>query len=188
MPGPSSAILTAIYAGDTDRLAALLAARPELDVFEAAAVGDAARLRRLLRADPALVRARSADGWTALHLAAYFGHGDAVERLLAAGADPRALSSNRLRNTPLHAALAGRGNVRIVAALLARGADVNALAAGGFRPLHLAAARGDLTIIEMLLVRGADARARTEDGSTARVVAEEHNQASAARRLRGEEP
>ncbi|HXG17412.1 MAG TPA: ankyrin repeat domain-containing protein, partial [Calidithermus sp.] len=118
--GPS-AILSAMYAGDTDRLAALLAARPVLDVFEAAAVGDAARLRELLRGDPALVGRRSADGWTALHLAAYSGHGDAVDRLLAAGADPRALSANRLRSTPLHAALAGRGNVRIVAALLARG-------------------------------------------------------------------
>src|SRR5438093_3344900 len=50
----SSAILAAMYEGNTDALAALLAARPELDVFEAAAVGDAARIRQLVRARPPL--------------------------------------------------------------------------------------------------------------------------------------
>src|SRR5207245_392135 len=113
----SSAILAAMYEGNTDALAALLAARPELDVFEAAAVGDAARIRQLVRARPPLVEAVSGDGWTALHLAAYFGQGEAVERLLAAGADPRVPSRNRLANTPLHAALAGRANARILTAL-----------------------------------------------------------------------
>jgi len=168
----SSAILAAMYEGNTDALAALLAARPELDVFEAAAVGDAARIRQLVRARPPLVEAVSGDGWTALHLAAYFGQGEAVERLLAAGADPRAPSRNRLANTPLHAALAGRANVRIITALLARGA----------------AARGDVAIIEMLLVRGARVGVRAEDGRTPLAIAEEHGHTTAARRLRGEMP
>ena len=183
----SSAILAAMYEGNTDALAALLASRPELDVFEAAAVGDGARIRVLVRARPALV-AVSGDGWTALHLAASFGQGEAGERLLAAGADPRAPSRNRLANTALHAALAVRGNLRIVAALLARGADVETPAAGGYRPLHLAAARGDVSIIEMLLVRGARVTVRAEDGRTPLSIAEERGQAAAARRLRGEMP
>ena len=59
----TSAILAAMYAGDTDALAALLATRPELDVFEAAAVGDAARLRELVRARTSLLQAVSGDGW-----------------------------------------------------------------------------------------------------------------------------
>jgi len=184
----SSAILAAMYEGNTDALAALLAARPELDVFEAAAVGDAARIRHLVRARPPLVEAVSGDGWTALHLAAYFGQGEAVERLLAAGADPRAPSRNRLANTPLHAALAGRANVRIITALLARGADVEIPASGGYRPLHLAAARGDVGIIDMLLVRGARVGVRAEDGRTPLAIAEEHGHTAAARRLRGEMP
>src|SRR5262249_57621710 len=62
----SSAILAAMYEGNTDALAALLAARPELDIFEAAAVGDAARIRHLVRVRPALVEPLSGDGWTAL--------------------------------------------------------------------------------------------------------------------------
>ena len=184
----TSAILAAMYAGDTDALAALLATRPELDVFEAAAVGDAARLRELVRARSSLLQAVSGDGWTALHLAAYFGHGEAVERLLSMGADPRIPSRNRLANTALHAALAGRGNVRIVAALLQRGADVEAPASGGYRPLHLAATRGDVSIIEMLLVRGARVAARAEDGRTPLSMAEQHGHTAAARRLRGELP
>jgi len=167
----ASAILTAMYEGNTDALAALLAARPELDVFEAAAV-----------------EAVSGDGWTALHLAAYFGQGEAVERLLAAGADPRVPSRNRLANTPLHAALAGRANVRIITALLARGADVETPASGGYRPLHLAAARGDVGIIDMLLIRGARVGARAEDGRTPLAIAEERGHTAAARRLRGEMP
>ena len=184
----SSAILAALYEGNTDALAALLAARPELDVFEAAAVGDSLRIRELVRHHPSLLQAVSGDGWTALHLAAYFGQGDAVERLLTAGADPRVPSRNRLANTALHAALAGRGNVRIVAALLARGADVEAPASGGYRPLHLAAARGDVSLIDMLLIRGARVGARAEDGRTPLAMAEERGHTAAARRLRGELP
>src|SRR2546427_9968681 len=97
----SSASLAEMYEGNTDALAALLAARPELDVFEAAAVGDAARIRQLVRARPPLVEAVRGDGWTALHLAAYFGQGEAGGRLLAPGADPRAPPRNRPANTPL---------------------------------------------------------------------------------------
>src|SRR5947208_3292937 len=84
----SSAILAAMYEGNTDALAALLAARPELDVFEAAAVGDAARIRQLVRARPPLVEAASGDGWTALHLALAAARGDVaiVEMLLVRGA------------------------------------------------------------------------------------------------------
>ncbi len=184
----SSAILAAMYEGNTDALAALLAARPELDIFEAAAVGDAARIRQLVRARPTLIQVVSGDGWTALHLAAYFGQGEAVERLLTAGADPRVPSRNRLANTALHAALAGRGNIRIITALLARGADVETPASGGYRPLHLAAARGDVSIIEMLLVRGARVGARAEDGRTPLAIAEERGHTAAARRLRGDMP
>src|SRR5262249_28791011 len=125
----SSAILAAMYEGDTDALAALLATRPELDVFEAAAVGDGPRIRVLVRARPALVTAVSGDGWTALHLAAYFGQGEAVERLLAAGADPRAPSRNPLANTPPHAARPGRANERLHPAPLARGAHLDTPAA-----------------------------------------------------------
>jgi ankyrin repeat protein len=184
----ASKILDAVYRGRHEELATLLAATPSLTVCEAAAVGDAAMLRALVKADPTLVRQRSEDGWTALHLAVHFDRGDAVDVLLAARADVHAWSDNALHNQPLHAAMAGRAGLRILTALLAKGADVNAVEHGGYTPLHLAAGRGDLVLLNTLLARGARAEARTDDGKTAEAIARECGHAAAARRLRGELP
>lgn len=183
-----SPVLVATYRGARDILDLLLAHRPSLTPFEAAALGDVARLRDAIGADREVVRGRSHDGWTLLHLAAFFGRGDAVDALLRAGADPRAVSGNHEGNTPLHAALAGRGDLRIVTALLSRGADVDQRAAGGYTPVHIAAFRGDPALLEPLLARGADATARTDEGRTALQIAEQQGHAVVARRLRGEAP
>lgn len=184
----ASPILMAVYRGERDVLARLLAAHPTLTFFEAAAVGDAARLRELLGGDPLAVKAQSVDGWTALHMAGFFGRAGAVDALLAAGADVRARSTNSHANTPLHAAAANGGNVRIITALLAHGADVNALEPAGYTPLHLVAERGDLALVELLLAHGADAGARTREGRTPLQIAEAKGHAAVARRLRGELP
>lgn len=58
-----------------------------IDVFSAVRLGQASAVRKLLRANPALIRARGPDGATPLHFAAT----PAMARLLlAAGADPNA--------------------------------------------------------------------------------------------------
>ena len=77
------------------------------------------------------------DGWTALHLAAFFGHVDAARILLEAGADIQAISANSLRNTPLHAATAGK-HAEVALFLLEQGADPHAVDAGGYTPLRIA--------------------------------------------------
>jgi ankyrin repeat protein len=181
-------ILAAVYRGKSEEITALLAAQPTLTLFEAAALGDAVRVREIARAEPAALAGRSPDGWPALHLAAHFGHGDAVDALLAAGADPRAMSDNHEANTALHASLAGRKSLRVVTALLTRGADVNARAGGGYTPLHIAAFGGDVELINGLLAHGAYAEARADDGMTALAIAEDRGHTLAARRLRGEMP
>jgi uncharacterized protein len=183
-----SPILTAVYRRDATALEQLLAAGTPPTLYEAAAMGDAARVRALVRAEPAALLRRSPDGWPPLHLAAHFGHGDALEALLAAGADVGTFSDNDERNTALHAALAGRRQVRVVARLLASGADVNARAAGGYTPLHIAAFHDDVAIVDTLLAHGAAAEARTDDGRTALAIAEAHGQAPVALRLRGGMP
>ena len=188
MTSAPSPVLAAVYRGDGASVERLLADGTTLTLCEAAAVGDAARVRRLAAAEAAAVAVPSPDGWSALHLAAYFGHGDAVDALLEARADVHARSTNSHANTALHAAAAGRGTVRIVTRLLARGADVNAVEPSNDRPLHLAAERGDVALIELLLGHGADATARGSDGKTALSIAEEHGHTLAARRLRGEMP
>ena len=63
--------MQALYRGD-DETARRLAETAKLDVFEAASLGRAERLRELLAADPALAQARSEDDFTALHYAAFF--------------------------------------------------------------------------------------------------------------------
>lgn len=187
--GAPTPILTAVYRGQADELAALLAQRPTLTLFEAAAIGDPTAVRAALQAGPGALAGRSPDGWPALHLAAHFGRGDAVDVLLAAGADVRMVSDNEERNTALHAALAGRGDLRILSALLrVRGADVDARAGGGYTPLHIAAFGGNVALINVLLAHGAAVEARADDGRSALAIAEERGHPYAARRLRGEMP
>jgi ankyrin repeat protein len=182
-------LLLAVYRGDRATVDTLLAAGPTPTLCEAAALGDAARVRALVRtSDPSVLAERSPDGWPALHLAAHFGHGDAVDALLDARVDPKARSINHEDNTALHAALAGRGDARIISRLLAAGAGVDVRAGGGYTPLHIAAFGGKVPLVEILIAHGADATTRADDGRTALDIAEAHGHVLLARRLRGEMP
>ena len=174
-----SPLLIAAYHQQPEAVA-VLAEHARLDVFEAAVVGRADRLDELLSAEPKLVRARTPDGWTALHLAAFFGPPASTERLLAHGADVRAVSHNAQANTPLHAALAGRGDAAVLDLLLSAGADVNAAAAQRVTPLHVAAARGNGDLIKRLLSRGASTSATMTDGTTPAAMAQTRGHPEAA--------
>src|SRR5512132_1350189 len=120
-----SAIRIAVYHGHPEIARLLLERGAVLDVFDASATGQTARLRELLSGDRSLANAVASDGFTPLGLAAFFGHADAARLLLASGADPNQAASNATRVAPLHSSVAG-GNVEIVRALLAHGADVHA--------------------------------------------------------------
>ncbi|MGH7830798.1 MAG: ankyrin repeat domain-containing protein [Candidatus Binatia bacterium] len=67
--------------------------------------------------------------------------------------------------TPLHAA-ATRGNAKVAAVLLQRGADVGARAADNSTPLHYAAAGGHVSVAELLLGAGADPNLKDKSGLT----------------------
>jgi uncharacterized protein len=156
------AVLLSKYYGHQAVTAHLLSLDPRLDVFTAAALGDTGFVLRELDRDPALIAAYSSDGWTPLHLAAFFGHKDLALKLIERGAEVDARSTNAMKNTPLHAATAGR-KAELVQLLLDEGADVNARQQGGWTALHGAAQNGDRAIVEFLLAHGADLNARAEN-------------------------
>jgi ankyrin repeat protein len=137
MANGETPLMAALYRGHHDVVAVLIDAGATLDVFAAAATGRLPELRRALSAEA--INSYAYDGWTPLHLAAFFGQLDAVKLLLDAGADTHAVSRNGLKNTPLHAATAGK-HTDVALALLAHGADPAAVDAGGYTPLKIAEA------------------------------------------------
>jgi uncharacterized protein len=178
-----SALMLARYRFDRATTEALLAADPELDVFEAAALGYVDRLRERLLDDPAATTAFSPDGFTALHFAAFFGKPEAARMLLEHGARHDVYTRNEFANQPLHAAAAGR-HIEVCRVLLAAGADVNATQHGGYTPLHEAAQHGDVEMTELFLSAGADPALTTEAGETAAEVAANAGHGDLAERLR----
>jgi uncharacterized protein len=178
-----SAIMTARYRSDRAVTDALLAADPDLDVFEATSVGYADRLVEDLAADPSLATAFSTDGYTALHFAAFFGKAEAARLLLDAGAAVNETSRNDMHVQPLHSAAAGRHH-EVCRVLLAAGADTTATQRHGYTPLHAAAQHGDDELVELFLSAGADPTAALDDGATPADLAERAGHADVARRIR----
>jgi uncharacterized protein len=177
--GAPSDVLMALYMNDRDR-ARSLAAGVTLSLPELAAFGDLATLTQHIERQPVDQQQYSPDGWTALHLAGYFGYASIVVRLLRAGASHSARSTNAQGNTALHAAIAGRREMAAITALLAAGSDASAIDAQGYRPLHLAASRGDQALVELLIACGATPDVRTADGKLAADLAREHDHADLA--------
>jgi len=178
-----STVLRALYRRRESALAALLRVARDLDLFEAAALGETTRVGEILAARPEAVSDRSSDGFTALHLAAFFDRPAVAELLVGRGAEVDAVAANATQVTALHSAATSRSTA-IVGLLLAHGADPNAVQQAGFRSLHSAANNGDLPTIELLLAHGADRDARANDGRTAADVAADAGRAEAAERLR----
>ena len=178
-----SAIMLSRYRFDRETTDALLAVDPDLDVFEATALGYIDRLRERLAEDHWRATAYSTDGFTALHFAAFFGKVEAARTLLDAGAVVNAYSVNELQVQPLHSAASGRHH-EVCRVLIAAGADVNATQRHEFTPLHAAAKHGDAELVELFLSAGADPTARTEAGDTPADTAEAAGHVDVARRLR----
>ena len=143
------AVLFALYFRRRDMADLLLAAGAAVDLPIACALGLADQAAAMLDKKPDLVSLRSSDGWTALHLAAFFGQPMTARLLLERGADPLARSENTMANLPLHAAAAAR-QAEIVKMLLAAGTPADARQQGGNTAMHSAAQNGDLATLEVL--------------------------------------
>src|SRR5476649_1077596 len=82
-----SAILTAVYHRQKEIVNLLVARGATLTLFEACAAGEEERVERLLQQsasgalDAPAINGYSTDGWTPLHLTAFFGHKKIAELL-----------------------------------------------------------------------------------------------------------
>jgi len=155
-----SEVLQAVYQRDQARVDELLAREPELDVFEAAAVGRTERLRELLDDDPALANAWAEDGFQPLGLASFFGRVDAARLLVEHGAEVNSASRNDFKVMPLHSAAATgdpEARYELAKLLLEHGADANARQQDDFTPLMAADQHGDERLRSLLVEHGATA-------------------------------
>ncbi|MFT7679371.1 MAG: ankyrin repeat protein [Planctomycetota bacterium] len=160
-----SELMNALYQRDQSRIEELLAGDPELSSFERAALG-----RALDPPTSGALKDRSADGFSCLHLACFFGHVDSARTLITHGADVNAPADNPSQVQPLHSAAAAR-SVAIVSLLLEHGAQPNARQHGGWTALHAACMHADEPMVRTLLEHGADLDQAADDGQTARSMA-----------------
>ena len=131
------------------------------ELGEAASKGKMVDLRRLIASLTVVDRPR---GETALFAAARNGHLEAVERLVAAGADVRRPNVAGLQ--PAHVAASG-GYLGIVQHLVICGSDVNAKDHRGLTALHNAASRGHAHVVKYLASKNADVDAQSNHEETA---------------------
>lgn len=174
-----SVVLLAAYYGQADIARMIVTHGAQLNLFEAATVGQIKIVQSLVEADPEQVNAYAPDGFYPLGLAAYFGHLEVVRYLLDHGADVHQVANNAQRVNALHAASANR-HLSICGLLIEHGINVNATQQGGFTALQAAAQNGQLELVELLLKHGAQINARNEAGQTALDLARSHDHTQVA--------
>ena len=178
-----SALMRALYRLDQALVDTVRKRVETLDVFEAAAFDDIDRLTVLLEDDPSLVNGYSGDGFTPLHLAAFFGSFEAARLLVERGAAVDAFGRGWMTGTAMHSAVS-RLRSDVVRLLLEAGANPNARQSAGWTPLHSAATNGDLAGADLLLDAGADPTATNDEGRSVVDLANESGDEAIAARIR----
>ena len=184
-PLGNTALILAVNSGHDEIAELLLAAGVQPDIYEAAAIGRTELVTQLLSDDPSLLDSYSPEGFTALALAAHFGHIETLQFLISRGGNINAVSKHAMNVTPLHAALFGR-RLEAAKALVEAGADVTPRRGGsgwlraGWTALHYCAGYGFAELVEPLIDRGADIKAPDDEGKTPLEVAIESAQQEVA--------
>jgi ankyrin repeat protein len=176
-------LLYSLFRGRTKCVEALRS-RSVLTLHEASAIGDARRVEEWVRAAPWTIQSLSADGWPALHLAAFLGNDEVIRALLDLGADARLWARAVEQNLAIHAAAAGRRIAReTYGGLIVATGDPDVLQKQGYTALMISAANGFADGVEALLSAGADRSRKLADGRTAAAIARERGHQELAKRL-----
>jgi ankyrin repeat protein len=181
-PKGRTPVALALSLGDDEAVRSLAAAGCAVENILVAALADRPEdAARLLRENPGLIKQKTYDEQTALHLAAKWGNTRTLSVLLRHRAEIDAhwrwggtalymaalygryevarlllahkanVRARRINSEPIHGA-AYAGNRSLVELLLANGADVNA-GEGANTPLHIAVERNDLALAAFLLLK-----------------------------------
>jgi len=167
------------------KCAEMLKRRGGLGLHDSALAGDVGRVEALLKAAPWAIDLLSPDGWTALHLAAFFGNDAAVETLLVRGASACVMGRAFEQNLAIQAACAGgRIGRAAFAKLVAATGDPDAKQKQGYTALMIAAGNGFADAVDVLLEAGANPALKQSEGKTAADFARERGHEELANRLR----
>lgn len=133
------------------------------EIHDAASQGEITKVETILAENPELVNTQDKRSYTPLHIAAYLGHKDVVELLIANGGNVSI--EDKDGRSPLHCAVCHE-HKPATEVLIDNKADVNAKDKNSHTALHFAASRGQHEIAELLIAKEADLNASNKDGQT----------------------
>ncbi|KAL6080674.1 Poly [ADP-ribose] polymerase tankyrase-2 [Balamuthia mandrillaris] len=142
----------------------------KITLWDAAADGDLEMCKLRMKSAVTHVNAKDAQGKTALHEAARWGHTNVIEFLLDNKAELEARTNEG--STPLHLA-AMNGKDDAVRFLISKGADINCVDNYKDTPLMAASGAGQVNTVQLLLGLGADRTLLNSNGRTAENMAKD---------------
>ncbi len=172
----STALHWAAHWNNRDMVAALIAARADVNAVDddgigplalACVNGNAAIVEALLKAGANPNAARST-GETPIMTAARTGNVPALKFLLAYGSDVNARERSKGQTALMWAISEGHNDAARV--LIENHANISAATTSGFLPLLFAAQQGNVGGVKLLLDAGADVNATAKDGSDALII------------------